>query len=132
MEHYNPFDTVLMCGVPVLQWQSEPGRTAIAHCGQILQLLTRNGYREIVLDLQKVVFRAPRELQRFLSNLERMLPPHTRAEVVLPAGSQLVRLPKRMRVAPSVTIALSHITRLPAVSLQTVPITHVRWQEDQG
>lgn len=132
MEHHTPFETVLICGVPVLQWQSETGGTAIARCGQVLLLLTHNGYREVVFDLQKMVFRAPRGLQRFLINLERILPPHTHAEVVLPAASQSIRQPKRMRVAPSVTIALSHITRLPAVSLQTVLATHVRWQEDQG
>lgn len=132
MEQHGSLDTVLVCGVPVLRWQSDLGNSAVACCRQILQLLARNGYREIVFDLQKATFSAPRELQRFLTALDKILPAHTHTQVVLPAGNLSIRNPKRMRLAPSVAIALSYITRLPVVSLQATLANHVHWQEDQG
>lgn len=132
MEHAGLPNTILVCGVPVLQWQGVLTPPAIASCQRILQSLARNGYREVVIDLQKVSIGAPRELQRLLSVLDKILPAHTLAEVVLPAGSSLTRQPKRLRLASSVTCALSHITRLPAVSLQAARVTQVRWTENQG
>ncbi|MGQ9487476.1 MAG: hypothetical protein ACUVTY_06690 [Armatimonadota bacterium] len=132
MGQHGSLDTVLVCGVPVLRWQSDLGNAAVAHCRQILQLLARNGYREIVFDLRNATFSAPRELQKFLRSLDVILPAQTHTQVVLPVGSPSIRNPKRMRVAPSVAIALSYITRLPVVSLQATLATHVHWQEDQG
>ncbi|GIV17148.1 MAG: hypothetical protein KatS3mg022_2583 [Armatimonadota bacterium] len=129
MEQRTPFDTLLVCGVPVLRWQGTTSHIALRSCQQILQALTRNGYREIVLDLQQAIADAPHEWQRLLSALEKMLPAHTHAEIVLPAGSLPARQLKRMRIAPSVALALSRITRLPAASLQAALTTHVRWQE---
>lgn len=129
MEQRALFDTLLVCGVPVLRWHGVMSHIALRSCQQILQALTRNGYREIVLDLQQAIADAPREWQRLLNALEKVLPAHIHAEVVLPAGSSPVRQPKRIRIAPSVALALSHITRLPAASLQAALTTHVRWQE---
>ncbi|MGC8785111.1 MAG: hypothetical protein ACP5RN_12105 [Armatimonadota bacterium] len=129
MEQHCPLDTLLVCGVPVLQWRGATSSFVLHRCQQILQALAHNGYREIVLDLQQAVAGAPREWQRLLNALEKMLPAHTRAEVVLPAGNVPVHHLKRMRVAPSVALALSHITRMPAASLQAALTTHVRWQE---
>lgn len=125
-------DTQIICGVPVLQWQGVLDNARLGYCERILQSLTHSGYRELVLDLQRATITAPRELWRLLRTLERMLPDHTHAEVVLPAGSPPVRHPKRIRIAPSVALALSHITRIPAASLQASLSVHVRWQEDQG
>lgn len=129
MEQHHPLDTLLVCGVPVLRWQGAMNRMAIRSCQQILQTLAQNGYREIVLDLQQTITSAPREWQRLLSTLERMLPAHTHAEVVLPAGSLPACQTKRLRIAPSVALALSHITRMPVASLQAALTTHIRWQE---
>lgn len=126
------FDTQLICGVPVLQWRGVLDDVRLAHCERILQSLTQSGYRELVLDLQQATITAPRQLWSLLQTLEKMLPAHMLAEVVLPAGSAPVRLPKRFRIAPSVALALSHITRIPAASLQASLPVHVRWQEDQG
>jgi hypothetical protein len=125
-------DTQIICGVPVLQWRGAFDDARLAHCERILQSLAQSGYRELVLDLQQATITAPRQLWRLLQTLEKMLPAHTHAEVVLPAGSPPVRLPKRLRIAPSVALALSHITRIPAASLQASLTVHVCWQEDQG
>lgn len=130
MQHGLPFDTHVICGVPVLHWHGDFSRATVAQCQQILHALTRNGYREIVIDLVRALG-APRELQRLLSTLDKILPAHTHAEIVLPAGSSPARYPKRMHLAQSVALALSHITRLPAASLQAAVPTHVRWQEDE-
>lgn len=132
MEQHGSLDTELVCGVPILRWQNDLGNAAVDRCRQILQLMARNGYREVVLDLRKATFRAPRELQKFLRALDAILPAQTHTQIVLPAGISSIRNPKRMRVASSVAIALSYITRLPVASLQATLATHVYWQEDQG
>jgi hypothetical protein len=129
MEQHHPFDTLLVCGIPVLQWHGTTSHVLLRSCQQVLQTLVRNGYREIVLDLQQATANAPREWQRLLDALERTLPTHTRAEVVLPAGSFPVRHLRRIRIAPSLALALSRITRLPVASLQAALTTHVRWQD---
>ena len=125
-------DTQIICGVPVLQWRGVLDDARLGHCERILQSLTHSGYRELVLDLQQASIGAPHELWRLLRTLEKMLPAHAHAEVVLPAGSPPVRQPKRIRIAQSVAQALSHITRIPVASLQASLTVHVRWQEDQG
>lgn len=132
MPQSTALDTQIICGVPVLHWHGALDDVQLGKCQRILQSLTHSGYRELVLDLQQATVAAPRELWRLLRMLERMLPAHTHAEVVLPAGSPPVRHPKRLRIAQSVALALSHITRLPAASLQATLAVHVRWQEDQG
>lgn len=125
-------DTQIICGVPVVQWRGVFGDASLGYCERILQSLTHSGYRELVLDLQQASIGAPRELWRLFRTLERMLPAHAHAEVVLPAVSPHVRQPRRIRIAPSVALALSHIARIPAASLQASLTVHVRWQEDQG
>lgn len=132
MPQSTALDTQIICGVPVLHWHGVLDDVQLAKCQRILQSLTHSGYRELVLDLQQATVAAPRELWRLLRTLERNLPAHMHAEVVLPAGSPPVRHPKRLRIAQSVALALSHITRLPAASLQAAFAVHVRWQEDQG
>ncbi len=132
MPQSTALDTQIICGVPVLHWHGALDNAHFEHCQRILQSLTYSGYRELVLDLQQATVAAPRELWRLLRTLERMLPAHTHAEVVLPAGGPPVRHPKRLRIAQSVALALSHITRLPAASLQATLAVHVRWQDDQG
>ena len=132
MEQSSPFDTLLICGVPVLQWRAGAQNSAIVHCRQIVQSLARNGYREMVFDLHHIAVSAPRDVQRLLNTLERLLPAHTHVEIVLPAGSPVAWHPRRLRIAPSVALALSHITRLPVASLQGFLATHVCWREHQG
>jgi hypothetical protein len=131
MSQNTALDTQIICGVPVLQWRGVLDDVRLGYCERILQSLTHSGYRELVLDLQQASISAPRELWRLLRMLEKMLPAHAHAEVVLPAGSPPVRQPKRIRIAQSVALALSHITRIPAASLQASLAVHVRWQEDQ-
>jgi hypothetical protein len=125
-------DTLLMCGVPVLQWHGAIDESAVRHCQQVIDSLVRNGYRELVLNLQVARVKTPRQLQRFLNMLDGILPARVQVEVVLPAGSNPSRTPKRWHKAPSVTLALSHLTRLPAASLQSLQITHVSWLDHQG
>ncbi|MCL6475861.1 MAG: hypothetical protein K6U75_12510 [Firmicutes bacterium] len=132
MPQSTALDTQIICGVPVLQWRGVLDDARLGCCERILQSLTHSGYRELVLDLRQASIGAPRELWRLLRTLEKMLPAHAHAEVVLPAGSPPVRQPKRIRIAQSVALALSHITRIPAASLQASLTVHVRWQEDQG
>ncbi|MCS6830548.1 MAG: hypothetical protein NZ749_07880 [bacterium] len=129
MERHSPFDTLLVCGVLVVQWRGAVNRMALQHCQQILQALARTGYREVVLDLRQAIVEAPREWQRLLGDMEKVLPLRVRVELVLPADSPPVRHSGRIRVAPSMALALSHITRLPVASLQATMTTHVRWQE---
>lgn len=132
MPQTTALDTQIICGVPVLHWYGALDNAQFEHCQRILQSLTHSGYRELVLDLQQATVAAPRQLGRLLRTLEKILPAHTHAEVVLPAVSLPTGYLKRIRVAPSVALALSHITRLPAASLQAAFVVHVRWQEDQG
>jgi hypothetical protein len=129
MSQNTALDTQIICGVPVLQWRGVLDDDRLGYCERILQSLTHSGYRELVLDLQQASIGAPRELWRLFRTLERMLPAHAHAEVVLPAGSPPVRQPKRIRIAQSVAQALSHIARIPAASLQASLTLHVRWQE---
>ncbi|MCS7309630.1 MAG: hypothetical protein NZ741_05370 [Armatimonadetes bacterium] len=129
MEQAARFDTLLVCGVPVLQWRGAATETAIRHCQQILQALACHGYREVVLDLQQVALSAPQGWQRFLRTLEKTLPSYLHADVVLPVESQSERYLKRIRVVPSTALALSHLTRLPLASLQGAQVTHISWQE---
>ncbi len=132
MEQASPFETLLICGVPVLQWRFGAEPSALTACRRLLDTLAKHGYRELVFDLQTLGVRSPRELQRLLSGLEKLLPAPTRAEIVLPAGIEPARHPRRMHVAPSLALALSHITRLPVASLQGMMATHVHWHELQG
>lgn len=132
MEHSVPFDTLLICGVPVVQWRADAEKPAVAYYRQIVQSLARNGYREMVFDFQHISATAARDVQRTLGTLEKVLPAHTHAEVVLPAGTVPARPLRRLRVAPSLALALSHITRLPVASLQALPATRVCWHELHG
>jgi membrane-bound ClpP family serine protease len=45
-------DTLLMCGVPVLQWHGAIDESAVRQCQQVIDSLVRNGYCELVLNLQ--------------------------------------------------------------------------------
>jgi hypothetical protein len=132
MQSAGVLDTHLMCGVPVLEWHGAIDESAIRRCRQVIHSLAHSGYRELVLDLQMASVKAPRQLQRFLNMLDSILPAHLQAEVVLPAGTQPSRAPKRWHWAPSVALALSHLPRLPAASLQSLQVTHVRWLDHQG
>lgn len=122
MEHSVPFDTLLICGVPVVQWRADAEKPAVAFYRQIVQSLARNGYREMVFDFQHISETAARDVQRTLGTLEK----------VLPAGTVPARPLRRLRVAPSLALALSHITRLPVASLQALPATRVCWHELHG
>ncbi len=129
MEQQVGFDTLLVCGVPVLRWRGAASERVLRESPALLRALARHGYREVVLDLQQVVASAPQEWRHLLWALEKTLPPALHAEVVLPAERLVDRSLRRMRVAPSLALALSHLTRLPLASLQPVRSLRISWQQ---
>lgn len=118
MRQESTLDTLLFCGVPVLQWRGVTGETVLRRSQRVLHTLVQHGYREAVIDLRRAITIGSEGYARLLQEIERELPAGLHVEVVLPAGETPDTSCARLHVATSVAAALSHLARVPIASLQ--------------